>query len=306
MEHVIQLAVGTVTMRPYVFAFLAVYLVAAVLHLGWRTTLWFTVIGYLISFISELSSINTGFPYGWYYYIDATKDRELWVAGVPFFDSLSYVFLAYCSYATALLVISPLKAWRWDFVTLETRAIRSSLSVLFLGSLFQVFLDILIDPVALQGRRWFLGQIYGYREAGIHFGVPLSNYAGWWIVGILMIRALQIIDRRGWRKGAKPTGLKNMPLRTLLGPVLYLSVIVFNLTVAFVIGERLMALTGLFIFTLPIAMVVSGIIRRTNRYGREEFSEHLRDYPWSATANADYQEFEPGGITRGGAGLPRL
>ena len=71
-----------------------------------------------------------------------------------------------------------------------------------------------------------------------------------------MIRALQIIDRRGWRKGAKPTGLKNMPLRTLLGPVLYLSVIVFNLTVAFVIGERLMALTGLFIFTLPIAMAV--------------------------------------------------
>ena len=92
MEHIIQLAVGTVTMRPYVFAFLAVYLVAAVLHLGWRTTLWFTVIGYLISFISELSSINTGFPYGWYYYIDATKDRELWVAGVPFFDSLSICF----------------------------------------------------------------------------------------------------------------------------------------------------------------------------------------------------------------------
>ena len=50
-------------------------------------------------------------------------------------------------------------------------------------------------------------------------------------------------------------------------------------------------------------MVVSGIIRRTNRYGREEFSEHLRDYPWSATAKAAHQEFEPGGITRGGAGL---
>ena len=76
-------------MRPYVFAFLAAYLVAAVLHLGWRSTLWFTVVGYLIAFASEFSSINTGFPYGWYYYIDVTKDQELWIAGVPFFDSLS-------------------------------------------------------------------------------------------------------------------------------------------------------------------------------------------------------------------------
>jgi hypothetical protein len=39
MEHVLQIAVGTVTMRPYVFAFLAVYLAAAVMHLGWRTVL---------------------------------------------------------------------------------------------------------------------------------------------------------------------------------------------------------------------------------------------------------------------------
>ena len=104
MEHYSEMAVGTYH-RPYVFAFLAVYLVAAVvLHLGWRTTLWFTVIGYLISFISELSSIKPrAFPTAVNVIYDATKDRELWVAGVPFFDSLSYVFLAYCSYATALL-----------------------------------------------------------------------------------------------------------------------------------------------------------------------------------------------------------
>lgn len=282
MEHVIQIAVGTVTMRPYVFAFLAVYLVAAVVHLGWRTTLWFTLIGYLISFVSEVSSINTGFPYGWYYYIDATKDRELWIAGVPFFDSLSYVFLAYCSYATALLVVSPVKAWRWDFVTLETRPIRRSLSVLLLGSLFQVFLDIIIDPVALQGRRWFLGQIYGYRELGCHFGVPLSNYVGWWVVSILMILSLQLIEARSGRNREKPAGVMNVPFRSLFGPILYLSVIVFNLAITTFIGERLLAVTGVFIFTLPIVIVADGIIRRANRYRRDELAGHLRDFPWSS------------------------
>src|SRR6185369_8566428 len=175
MEDFFRIALGTFTMRPYVFAFFASYLLAAVLHLGWRKTVWFTISGYLIAFASEYSSINNGFPYGWYYYLDATRDRELWVAGVPFFDSLSYVFLAYCSYATALLVLSPVKAVKRDLVSLETGTLRRSFSALLLGSLFQVFLDIIIDPVALQGNRWFLGQIYGYREAGTHFGVPLSN-----------------------------------------------------------------------------------------------------------------------------------
>ena len=284
MEHVLQIAIGTITMRPYVFAFLAVYLVAAVVHLGWRTTLWFTVIGYLISFVSEVSSINTGFPYGWYYYIDATKNRELWIAGVPFFDSLSYVFLAYCSYATALLVVSPIRAWRSDLVTLETRSIRRSFPVLILAALFQVFLDIIIDPVALQGNRWFLGQIYGYREKGVHFGVPLSNYAGWLLTSFFLVLALQIIEAKCRKRLGKPAGIRSVPFRALFGPLLYLSVIIFNLSISFHIGELLLGTTGIFMFTLPSVVIIVGILRRTNRYTRDELAEHLRDYPWSHIA----------------------
>ncbi len=281
MNEFLQLLAGTVVMRPYVFAFLAAYLLAAILHLGWRKTLIFTVVGYLIAFVSEYSSIHNGFPYGWYYYIETTRHKELWIAGVPFFDSLSYVFLTYCSYATALLVVSPVKAGRRDFVTLETRTIRRSLSVLFLGSLFQVFLDIIVDPVALQGHKWFLGQIYGYREAGVHFGVPLSNYLGWLLVSAVLVLALQIIDALVERKLANPSGMRSLPFRSLLGPALYLSVLAFNLTIAYVIGERLLALTGIFIYILPIAIVVVLLKQRMNRYTREELADHLRDFPHS-------------------------
>ncbi len=284
MEDILRIAVGTVTMRPYVFAFFAAYLVAAVPHLGWRKTALFTVAGYLVAFLSEFSSINTGIPYGWYYYIDVTRDRELWIAGVPFFDSLSYVFLTYCSYATALFVVSPVKAWRWDVVTLETRTIRTSFAVLFLGSLFQVFLDIIIDPVALQGNRWFLGQIYGYREVGVHFGVPLSNYLGWWLVSFILVFVLQRIDARLGRGGNRSAGVANPPFRALYGPILYVSVLVFNLSVTLWIGERLMALTGVLIVIPALAISAVTVIRRTNRYRKEEMAEHLRDFPWSAAA----------------------
>lgn len=281
MEDLWHLALGTVTMRPYVFAFFAAYLAAAIPHLGVRKTILFTVAGYLIAFLSEVSSINTGFPYGWYYYIDSTRSDELWVLGVPFFDSLSYVFLAYCSYTLAIMVVSPAKGWKWDFITLETHSIRKSFSVLLLASLFQVFLDILIDPVALQGKRWFLGEIYGYQEAGVHFGVPVSNYAGWWFVSFLMILVLQMIERSGGAKLQKPFGVVRVPFRSLYGPLLYLAVIVFNVTVTFFIGENLMGMTGILMFTLPIAIMTVSVMRRINRDTKEELAEHLRDFPWS-------------------------
>lgn len=275
----LDIAIGTITMRPYVFAFFGAFLLACVPHVGWKKTLRFTGLGYLIAFASEKLSITTGFPYGWYYYIDRTSHRELWIWGVPFFDSLSYVFLTYCSYTTALLILSPLATRGFDLVTLETRAIRGSWAALVLGGFLQTFLDIIVDPVALQGRRWFLGQIYGYREAGTHFGVPLSNYAGWLLTSFVLVAALQWIDRK--QDEERPCGIVRMPFRSLLGPLLYLSVLVFNWGVTLWIGEKLMALTGIFIYTLPIVMVVVLAAVRVNRYREEELREHLKDYPWS-------------------------
>lgn len=269
-------------MRPYVFAFFGAFLLVCVPHVGWRRTLIFTAVGYLIAFSSEWLSINTGFPYGWYYYIDTTSSRELWVAGVPFFDSLSYVFLSYCSYATALFIFSPLKAWRWNFLALETRRIRRSFSVLLLGALLQTCLDVVIDPVALQGKRWFLGQIYGYREQGLHFGVPLSNYAGWLLTSICLIAAFQIIDAK--RLDENSVGLISVPFHSLFGPLLYSSVLIFNIVMTFFIGERFMALCGILMYLLPVVMVVLLALKRVNSFTKDQLGEHLRDYPWSAAS----------------------
>jgi len=279
MIHFLEIVIGTVTMRPYVFAFFTAFLLVCVPHVGWKRTMTFTMVGYLIAFGSEWLSINTGFPYGWYYYIDTTSCRELWVAGVPFFDSLSYVFLSYCSYSTALFIISPIKVWRWNITTLETRRIRRSFAALLMGSFLQTFLDIVIDPVALQGKRWFLGQIYGYREAGIHFGVPLSNYAGWLLTSFCLIAAFQLIDVR--RLDENASGLVNLPFHSLIGPTLYLSVLIFNIAMTLIIGERFMALCGVLMYTLPLVIVVTLAVRRVNTYTKDQLGEHLRDYPWS-------------------------
>lgn len=280
MSEFLQLLAGTVSMRPYVFAFFAAYLLAAVPHLGWKKVAIFTVGGYLTAFGSEFASINTGVPYGWYYYIDKTSSRELWVAGVPFFDSLSYVFLCYCSYATALFILSPLKTVGHNLLLLETHALRRSLPILLLGALLQTYLDIIIDPVALQGKRWFLGEIYGYRETGYHFGIPLSNYLGWFFVSLVMVFLLQRIAVSGQKQTA-PAGVCSFPGSSLLPVMLYLAIIIFNLTMAFLINEMTIALTGMFITLLPATMVLLLTIRRLNHHSREELAAHLRDFPWS-------------------------
>jgi len=287
--ELLHLTLGTISMRPYVFAFFAAYLLAAVTHLGWKRVALFTAGGYLTAFASEFSSINTGFPYGWYYYIDKTSSQELWIAGVPFFDSLSYVFLCYCSYATAILILAPLKTCGRSIVILETHRLRRSISVLILGSFLQTYLDIIIDPVALQGEKWFLGRIYGYRETGHHFGIPVTNYIGWFLVSIVMIFLLQRIAVSGGKKATSPAGVCYFPGSCLLPAFLYLCIIAFNLIVALVINEMTIAITGLFIVLLPLVIVLLLTGRRLNRYSRDELAEHLHDLPWSPAGRLQSQ-----------------
>ena len=35
-------------------------------------------------------SVRTGIPFGWYYYTGSTEGQELYIADVPFMDSLSF------------------------------------------------------------------------------------------------------------------------------------------------------------------------------------------------------------------------
>ena len=228
----LRLLGGTLVLRPYVFAFLAGYLVAASRDLGWRRTVAFGVWGYAVAFASELCSIHTGFPYGLYRYEStAWVDRELWVLDqVPFFDSLSYVFLNYAAWTLARL-------WR----ARPDGPPRHAAGTWLLGAALVAWLDMLVDPVALRGDEWFLGRVYCYPEGGSHLGVPWSNYAGWFGVGLVIQGGLALAERR-WRTPGPDT-----PRRLWMGAALYAGVAGFVTVVAWVIdlrrGESLAAAT---------------------------------------------------------------
>lgn len=265
MHELLKLLCGTILLRPYVFVFFAVYLVAGWRHIGWKMTLAYIPLGYALAWISEFSSIHWGFPYGDYFYIQSTADRELWVFGVPFMDSLSYVFLSYCSYSLAVFLMSPVTLLSGSLITLETSRIRRSWQTLILGAFLFVLLDIVIDPVALQGERWFLGRIYGYRHEGFYFGIPISNFGGWLFVGAVLTDALQALE---WifsvdSRRHSPTGLSSW--MRLLGPALYFSVLLFNIGVTFYIGEMLLGLVDLLLLSvLLVPMVLFTFYKNSN------------------------------------------
>ena len=173
----------TVLLRPHVFIFLAIYLTIAIWNMGWVRSFWFTLVAYAIAFSSEYSSTRNGFPYGFYSYIETIRHQELWIANVPFMDSLSYSFLSYISYTMALALWSPLQRKGWDVQLVENPSIQKSWRVIISGAVLFMLMDVIIDPVAFRGDRWFLGKIYTYAEKGEYFNIPLTNFAGWFLVG---------------------------------------------------------------------------------------------------------------------------
>lgn len=255
MLEVVVLLLKTILLRPYVFLFLAAFVFSAQRLLGWRRTGLFFLISWITAFLCEFSSTRIGIPFGSYYYTGSTIGQELYISNVPFMDSVSFTFLLYASYCMALLFLLPMDSrpslGRHPLRLQFELGARTSWPVISLTALFYAFIDIVIDPVALRGDRWFLGQIYGYTYPGVYFGVPIENFIGWAVVGLIALSGYSMVDRK---LPPLPNGVHVDPRVTqtiLLGCGLYYGVLVFNVAITFWIGERLLGLSGLFIY-LPI------------------------------------------------------
>jgi putative membrane protein len=225
MGELVLLFLSTIRLRPYVFFFFGCFLGAATADLGWRRAGLFTGLTWLTALLAEYSSTRTGIPFGLYHYTEATRGQELYLANVPFMDSLSFTFLAYGAFSLARLV-----AGKWP----------GRVRLAFWSGIFMMLVDMVIDPLAVRGDRWFLGRIFYYPNGGFYFGVPLSNFVGWAVVGWVGVGSYLMAtgpagieaDRPGW------------------GAALYSVVWAFSLAVTWWIGEPALFLAGLFLSLL--------------------------------------------------------
>jgi hypothetical protein len=284
--------IGTLALRPYVFGFLAAFLVAGAADLGFRRTLGFAAWVGPLAWLAEFSSTRIGIPFGLYHYTGTTRGRELFIADVPLMDCLSFTFLAYAAFCLARAALA---------------GRRVPALALALGSgVLMMLLDVVIDPLAVRGDRWFLGRVFSYPEGGIYFGVPLSNFAGWVIVGTVGVGGFvcwsgwrEAGSKRGWAgiegggadtpgrpsPGQRPPGQpapgqssSGLPFRARdpsgarrwPGIALYYAVLTFNLAVTGWIGEWVLLAAGAGVHAVTAAIMWSVSQRPAPRLGLEK------------------------------------
>jgi putative membrane protein len=247
---VVALLAGTFVLRPYVVGFLAFFLVAGACDLGRARTLGFLLWGFVVALGAELWSTRAGVPFGLYHYTGATSGVELYLSNVPFFSPLSFPFLAYASLCLARRALGPGRA--------GSRAGR--LRLVGLSGALMTCLDVVIDPLAVRGGRWFLGHLFTYPQGGIYFGVPLSNFAGWLLVGWVTVGGYV------WATGETRPGLPH------LGITLYYLVLAVNLTMTLWIGEFLIAVAGIVVH-LAVFLLLYNVSRVSlGRWSAERLS----------------------------------
>jgi uncharacterized membrane protein len=132
-------------------------------HYRLRGILIFAGLCFLVGNIAENLSIATGFPFGRYYFVELMGPK---LFQVPVLLGLAYIGMSYVSWSLARLIVgkpeAPVVGWR--IVALPAVA-----------SCVMVAWDLAQDPVwatVLHGWVW--------RDGGAWFGVPVSNYLGWY------------------------------------------------------------------------------------------------------------------------------
>jgi len=213
MDYVVSMFVN----RPYVVTLVFVFLLVAAAERGWLRMFIWLMVGTFIGWLSEFTSIRTGFPFSWYEYFPANFANELWLGGIPLFASLSFAALSYFGHSAAYTLLSPLQKTPQGIERTENMTLLLSLKVALWAALLTTWTDFVVDPVAHLGEYWFLGKIYFWitTSAAWHFDVPIWNYGGWLLTIFAIVYANQLIDRALINRGIPHKPAFNLPQKCL-------------------------------------------------------------------------------------------
>jgi putative membrane protein len=148
---------------------LAFALAHGVRRYGWNTMLIWGGITFFVSWSMESLSISTGFPFGNYHY---TGLLGVQAGAVPLVIMPAYFVSGYLAWTMATVFLGDLGTG------IEKRnLVRLPLT----ASLLMVIWDLCLDPVkATIDGAWI------WADGGIYFGVPISNFLGWYLTVFLV------------------------------------------------------------------------------------------------------------------------
>src|SRR5689334_17358476 len=150
-------AVALVTLLPLVFVF-----VHGVSHYRFRDVLVFATITLVVSNIFENTSILTGFPFGHYHYTDGLGPKLFLV---PLLIGPAYISTGYLAWVIGNVLVGDIRRSPGKFTLFATP---------FIAAFAMVAWDVCLDPTLSTILKFWV-----WEQGGGYFGVPLSNYLGW-------------------------------------------------------------------------------------------------------------------------------
>jgi uncharacterized membrane protein len=173
--------IAKVISAPVGFLAVLVTVTFVVLHgskfYGVKNMIFFILVTFGISWSLESLSIATGFPFGNYHYTGGGMIGE-----VPWIIMPAYLGTGYLSWIMAHL-LSGKYTPKIDGKQL--------LLLPILGAFVMVMWDLVMDPIlsTVQGE-WV------WEDSGFYFGVPLTNYFGWFLTVFLIYMVFAIFTSR--------------------------------------------------------------------------------------------------------------
>ena len=206
---------------------------------GKKGMLIFFIITFVVSYFFENLSIQTGFPFGFYHY-----SSTLGVLTVPLIIVFAYFAMGYLSWMLSNVLTGQYAR------KLEGKQI---FIVPFIASFLMVMWDLTLDPVSST-----LDALWVWQTPGVYFGVPISNFFGWFLVVYIFFQIFAIyISRYDPISSEKINILTNKPF-WLEAAVIYGIMALGNILIIISINNAITQSMGLVtIFTMIFVAILS-------------------------------------------------
>jgi putative membrane protein len=190
-------------------------LIHGAVRYGWTGIVAFVVTCLVVSNILENTSILTGFPFGHYHYTDALGPKLFLV---PLLIGPAYFANGYFAWVIGNVLIGEVRRGSSTFLTL---------AVPFIAAFVMVMWDLTFDPRASTIQHQWI-----WEQGGGYFGVPLTNYLGWFFTVYLFLQLFALFVR--FRAGNET--VKNFPRSHFAQAVLMYAVMGLTPVLTFVVG----------------------------------------------------------------------
>lgn len=217
---------------------LAFALLHGVRRYGWDTMLIWGGITFFISWSAETLSIITGFPFGGYHYTEVLGVKA---GAVPLAIMAAYFVIGYLAWTMGTIFVGSL-----------SRGIerRNLFLIPFVASFLMVMWDLCLDPIKSTIERAWV-----WEEGGVYWGVPISNFLGWYLTVFLIFQVFALFL---YRNGGNERFLQSK-VYWILAPIMYLGLALEYLLYPFWKTTNLEIYQPVFVIAL-LTMVCASIL----------------------------------------------